>query len=341
MKMYSTISWDVKNGFIKTWDQLRSVEVHNGRGVPLAHVVEGAPPPEYLLGSPQIVAAARQRLTDHGIDPDNRRREGVIAREVVLSASHEFFAAGSASDQADRFEKWKAAQVPFLKQRFGEHRLVSVVLHRDEYTPHVHAVVLALKHAPDRQRGAEWTLAGEVLAATGKWAQDQTAYALAMAPFGLSRGKEKSDNKHRPYGEMVSELNAEQNAVRIERQDLVQRQSGLERALVDLRDGWNNISDLRKRAAEENRQAESARAAAAALLKEAVEAQAVARADGRRLEHEFDLLRHQQASADKREADLERRERVLKPGNGVGLRGATIASHHAQMHARPAVGLGS
>jgi hypothetical protein len=109
MKLYSTISWDVKNGFIKTWDQMRSVEIHNGRGTPLAHVVEGAPPPEYLFGTPRIVADARQRLLDHGIDPDNRRREGVIAREVVLSASHEFFAAGSEADRVDRLQKWKAA----------------------------------------------------------------------------------------------------------------------------------------------------------------------------------------------------------------------------------------
>ncbi len=220
MKLYSTISWDVKNGFIKTWDQMRSIESHNGRATPLAHVVEGAPPPEYLFGTPRIVADARQRLLDHGIDPDHRRREGVIGREVVLSASHEFFAAGSEADRVERFEKWKAAQVPFLTDHFGEHRLVSAVLHRDEYTPHVHAVVLALKHSSNRRRGPDWTLAGEVLAATGKWAQDQTVYARAMAPFGLSRGKENSDNKNKPYGERMAELDADQNAVFIQRQDL-------------------------------------------------------------------------------------------------------------------------
>lgn len=340
MKMYSTISWDVKNGFIKTWDQLRSVEVHNGRGTPLAHVVEGAPPPEYLLGSPRIVADARQRLVDHGIDPDNRRREGVIAREAVLSASHEFFAAGSATDRADRFEKWKAAQVPFLVERFGRHRLVSVVLHCDEYTPHVHAVVLALKHAPDRQRGPEWTLAGEVIAATGKWAQDQTAYALAMAPFGLSRGKEKSDNKHKPYGERMSEIDAEQAAVQIERQELAARQAAVDQAFITLRDGWNDINAVQSRLAEESREAASARAAAADLVKEALEAQATTRAHERRLEHGFDLLRQQRASADAREADLEKRERKFRAGTGGSSLGRMMGdlSHQTQAAGAPTLG---
>lgn len=340
MKIYSIISWDVKNGFIKTWDKMRSVEIHNGRGTPLAHVVDGAPPPEYLLGSPRIVADARQRLLDHGIDPDNRRREGVIAREVVLSASHEFFAAGSASDRADRLKKWKAAQVPFLTERFGGHRLVSVVLHRDEHTPHVHAVVLALKHAPDRQRGHEWTLAGEVLAATGKWAQDQTAYAQSMAPFGLSRGKEKSDNKHKPYGERMSEIDAVHAAVQIERQDLAERQAAVESAFVTLRDGWTNLTVVQNRVAEESREAVSAKEAAVALVKEALEAQAVTRVDEQRLEHEFDLLRQQQACADKREADLEKRERALRAGTAPGLGHAAIANHQIQAHVGAAAAFG-
>lgn len=340
MKMYSTISWDAKNGFIKTWDQMRSVEIHNGRGTPLAHVVDGAPPPEYLLGSPRIVAAARQRLLDHGIDPDNRRREGVIAREVVLSASHEFFAAGSASDQADRLTEWKAAQVPFLIERFGAHRLVSVVLHRDEHTPHVHAVVLALKHAPDRQRGHEWTLAGEVLAARGKWAQDQTAYAQSMAPFGLSRGKEKSDNKHKPYGERMSELDAMHAAMELERQDLAERQAAVESAFVTLRDGWNNLAAMQKRVAEEGREAVSAKEAAVALVKEALEAQAVMRASERRIEHGFNLLRQQEACADAREADLEKRERALKVDTATGLGSGAIANRHLQTQAGAQVAFG-
>ena len=328
MKLYSTISWDVKNGFIKTWDQMRSIEIHNGRGTPLAHVVEGAPAPEYLLGSSKIVAAARQRLVDHGIDPDNRRREGVIAREVVLSASHEFFAAGSEADRAARLDKWKAAQVPFLIEHFGAHRLVSVVLHRDEYTPHVHAIVLALKHSPDRRRGPEWTLAGEVLAATGKWAQDQTVYARAMAPFGLSRGKEKSDNKHKPYGERMAELDADQNAILIQRQDLAAKQAAVDETLIALRDGWANLVAAQAQVREESRQAASATAGVRALLNEALAEQEQARLRERHVEHQFHLLREQKSFADKRDADLTKREQALRTSTGAGANHAAVANHH-------------
>lgn len=315
MKLYTSLGWDTRNGFIKTWAQMRRVENHNGRATPAPHVVEGAPPPEYLHGTPEIVATARQRLMDHGIDPDERRSNGVIAREVVLSASREFFAAGSAADQADRLVKWKVAQVPFLVERFGEHRLVSVVMHTDEYTPHVHAIVLALKHYPERQRGHEWRLAGEVLGATGKWAQDHTAYARAMAPFGLSRGKERSDNKHKPYQEHIAELEAERNGYAIARQEIAAQQAAIDDAMVRLAEGWTRLYEAGKVVSGREREAESARAAAIALVEEAAAAQAAVDAREERLREQFRLLQDQQAKADRREAELRNREQ--SQGRGV------------------------
>lgn len=318
MKMYSTLSWDEK--FIKTWAQMRVVENHNGRATPAKHVVEGAAPPEYLHGTPAIVANARQRLVDHGIDPDERRTNGVIAREVILSASHEFFAAGSKADQETRLAMWKAAQVPFLKAHLGEHRLVSVVMHTDEYTPHIHAIVLALKHFPERQRGREWRLAGEVLGATGKWAQDHTAYARAMAPFGLSRGKEKSDNKHKPYQDHIAELEAERNGYLVAQQEIASQQAAIDQAMVHLAAGWARLVEANNEISEERREAESARAAALALVQEAARTQQAADEREQRLLLQFELLRDQQARADEREATLDRRERALNPHTGgVGM----------------------
>lgn len=340
VKMYTTLGWDKKNGFIKTWAQMRRVENHNGRATPAPHVVKGAPPPEYLYGTPQIVANARQRLCDHGIDPDERRSNGVIAREVVLSASPEFFAAGSEADQTARLSKWKAAQVPFLKEQLGEHRLVSVVMHTDEKTPHVHAIVLALKYFPERQRGHEWRLAGEVIGATGKWAQHHTVYARAMAPFGLSRGRENSDNKHKPYQEHITELDAERNGYLVAQQEIASRQAAIDQAIVHLADGWARLRDASEKAREEKREAESAKAAAISLLEDAMETEAEARASERRLEHGFDLLRQQQASADAREADLEKRERALRASTTPGIGRASNANYQARMTAPPAAGVG-
>lgn len=350
MKLYATISWNVEHGFIKTWDQMLSAQLHNGRCIPVAHAVVGAPEPEYLIGSPNIVAAARQRLVDHGIDPDNRREGGNIAREAILSASREFFFAGSETDREQRLKIWKEAQPKFLNEYFGAHRIISAVVHYDEYTPHVHAIVLALKFDANRKRGPEWSLCGDDMSKFGHFARHQTHYAHAMAPFGLARGEEGSPRKTKPHGVFMDEMNAAKNALTIREQEvdarqarvaiverkLAAEQATVAQAYVDLRDGWTHVTDLRSRAAEEGRQAASARAAAAAMLKEAVEAgakareeaQAEARASERRLEHGFDLLRQQRASADARETDLDKRERALKVGTGAVSASLTASQHH-------------
>jgi len=344
MKLYSTISWDEEHGFIKTWDQMKSAELHNGRCTPVAHAVEGAPDPEYLIGSPKIVATARQRLVDHGIDPDNRRKGGNIAREAILSASREFFFAGSESERDERLTKWKAAQVQFLTEYFGPHRVISAVVHYDEYTPHVHAIVLALKFDAQRQRGPEWSLCGDDMSKRGVFSQHHTDYALAMAPFGLMRGEINSNRARKPHAVFMAELDAAKNAVTLERQELAaqmakvaarEQEQAAQRAItaqafIELRDGWAGVRDAGLQVAEEKRQAASARAAAVSLVKEASEAQAVTRANERWVEHGFDLLRQQQACADAREADLEKRERVLNIGAGPGS-ASSIANQYNHM----------
>lgn len=312
MQMFSLLAWD-STGFIKTWCRMKSVELHNGRGTPMAHVVDGAPPPEYLYGDRHIVATARQRLIDHDIDPDKRHVEGNIAREIVLSASHEFFNAGSEKEKADRLSTWKAAQVPFLIDRFGKHRLVCAVLHQDEYTPHVHAIVLALKHGVDGrcpEKGPHWRLAGDALGRLGSWAQDHTAYARAMAPFGLKRGQEKSPNKNRPYGDRMAEVDAEQKAVAIARQDVAHQQKAVHESLIVLRDGWVRVRDTSAKLERERKELESAMSAAADLLKEAEEDRAASRAEQERLREQFRLLEERQERVAAREAAAESRERA-------------------------------
>jgi len=354
MKLYSTISWNVEHGFIKTWHQMKSAELHNGRCTPVAHTVEGAPDPEYLMGTPKIVATARQRLIDHGIDPDNRRAGGNIAREAILSASHEFFFAGSENDCEERLKKWKDAQVQFLTDYFGSHRVISAVVHYDEYTPHVHAIVLALKFDANRQRGRDWSLCGDDMSKLGNFAQHQTDYAQAMAPFGLVRGEVNSRRKRKSHAVYLAEIEALKNSVILERQDLLtqakivakqaremaEQQASVAEGFIQLRDGWAELRDANLQIAEERREAAAARAAAVSLVEEAAEAQAAVRANERLIEHGFDLLRQQQACIDAREVKLEKRERVLKPGTATGLGHAAIANHHMQMQAGPAVAFG-
>ena len=265
MKMYAVFSWDSEHGPIKSWDRLASVEIHNARTRPIAHGVVGAPPVEFLVGSPAIVADLRNRLKDHGIDPASIREGGVIAYEAIITASPEFFEAGSKVEQQKRLAGWTAAQVDFVTKRYGGHRVVSMVLHQDEQTPHIHAVIVPLKHGVDRRRRdltARWGLDGQILSARGEWRQLQTDYGKAMAPLGLSRGEEGSTRKHQPYAMVLADIEAERAAIRIREADLADREQAINDHLIRLRDGWKLVE-------ERHREAKAAREAAVAIMKEA------------------------------------------------------------------------
>lgn len=334
MQMFSVLSWD-KTGFIKTWCRMKSVELHDGRGTPLPHVVEGAAPPEYLLGDRRIVAAARERLIDHGIDPDKHHVEGNIAREIILSASQEFFEAGSEAERSERLKKWKAAQVPFLIDRFGEHRVVCAVLHQDEYTPHVHAIILALKHGVDGRcpdKGPHWRLAGDALGRLGSWAQDHTAYANAIAPFGLKRGQENSPNKHRPYGDRMAEIDAEQKALSIGWQKLAEQRKAVEADFADLRDHWERAHQASIQIEKDRREVRSALEAASALALEAETERAEMQAKREKLHQQFALLEHRQQQVSAREAAVSRQECII----GASSSGANGHIFSAQQASRSA-----
>lgn len=64
-----------------------------------------------------------------------------IAREIVLSAGNGFWDRMLPQDQ----EKWIEQNVKFLKDNFGEN-CVHAVLHLDETTPHIHAVIVPVEH---------------------------------------------------------------------------------------------------------------------------------------------------------------------------------------------------
>lgn len=64
-----------------------------------------------------------------------------IAREIVLSAGNGFWDRMLPEDQ----EKWIEQNIKFLKDNFGEN-CVHAVLHLDETTPHIHAIIVPVEY---------------------------------------------------------------------------------------------------------------------------------------------------------------------------------------------------
>lgn len=209
-------------GPIKTWAAMRAANVHNARTKPLAHAVYGAPAPEHLVGTGDLVADVKRHLRGVKLDPDRLRKNGVIAFEAILSASADFFDAGSDEERAGRLAAWKAAQREWALKRYGAHRVASMVLHVDEKVPHIHLVVVPLEVKRDgRRRDAEqrWSLVGRTISGPGRFDEVQDEYATAMAPFGLARGVRGSGRKHEPVPVYLARMAAKEQAVDADRVD--------------------------------------------------------------------------------------------------------------------------
>ncbi len=149
--------------------------------------------------------AFQERLADFQQRGGKIQANAVISLEVLLSASPEAF-----RDPGFDFDGWLKAQYHYLVKRFGARNIVSVVLHLDEETPHVHALVIPEIERIERRGNKKTTKPQEpkppkpALAAS-QWvgsrallSELQTDYASAMSRFGLQRGKERSGAKHVP-----------------------------------------------------------------------------------------------------------------------------------------------
>lgn len=120
------------------------------------------------------------------------RKDAVVAVELVLSASPEWFN-GLTTDRAGlvkhpKFKQWANASVAWARQEFGGN-VVDVAVHLDESSPHIH--VLAVPLTRDGRLCAKDVLSKKELI------RRQDSYSHAMLPFGLDRGLAAKDTKRR------------------------------------------------------------------------------------------------------------------------------------------------
>lgn len=87
---------------------------------------------EILIGDKDIVKDAEKYI--EGI---KLRKNGVIARDLLLTASPQFFK----NKSYGFIKKWINSNINFLKTHFGDN-LRFAVIHLDETTPHIHALIV-------------------------------------------------------------------------------------------------------------------------------------------------------------------------------------------------------
>lgn len=68
------------------------------------------------------------------------RKDAVVATEFLFTSDTEFFNKLSPGEEKKYFEEC----LDFLKDKFGEKNIISAKVHKDEKTPHLHAIIIPL-----------------------------------------------------------------------------------------------------------------------------------------------------------------------------------------------------
>ena len=106
--------------------------------------------------------------------------------KFILSGSHDRM---KEMNKTKDIEKWFKKNLKWMQEKYGKENIIRFTLHRDERTPHIHAVVTPI--TKDNRLSAR-----DILGGPADMKNLVTEYAEQMAEFGLSRGVKGSRAKH-------------------------------------------------------------------------------------------------------------------------------------------------
>lgn len=148
--------------------------------------------------------AIRTRITEGYKGNKDIRKDAVTHLSLIFTGTHEDMKA--IEQDKEKMQKWIERNYNFVIREFGKENIMRFTLHRDERTPHIHAVVVPLT--------ADGKLtAREVLGGRMAMSARQTRYGQAMAEFGLERGVIGSKAIHNSEGWYLGQQKKEQEAV--------------------------------------------------------------------------------------------------------------------------------
>lgn len=185
---------------LKTAASINGVAGHNSRTRKTRNADPERKVENILNGGPDLHATVIEKIETAGA---KYRSNSVLAQEVFLSASPEYFRPGQ-EDQAgtydnERMDQWKKRSVSWLQEQFKDN-MVDCKLHLDESTPHIHAVVVPLTE--DKRLSARDVFSKITLR------KMQTSYAKKLEPLGLQRGIKNSKAKHTDIKQYYGAVNS-------------------------------------------------------------------------------------------------------------------------------------
>lgn len=217
------------------------------------------------------LTAFQERLADFQTRGGTIQKNAVLALEVLTTASPEAFLRPDFD-----LDAWADAQADYVAKRFGKNNIVSLVLHLDEETPHVHAIVIPEIQRIENRGNKKSTkptkpkppkpalAASQWVGGRALLSELQSDYAADMAQFGLERGKERSGARHVPVSAYYAQgeaLVTEVELLRAENERLRVRNAELGHELLDaakeMKGAAIHVQDLEDRLAESDALAQS------------------------------------------------------------------------------------
>lgn len=127
--------------------------------------------------------------------PEKRRKDAVLAIEVFMGTSPEFWITADNETKNDWIKKSRG----WLETTFGADNVVQTSLHVDEKTPHLTAMIVPVKK--DGTLSAKSWMTNKK-----KMSEHQTSYHASVEACGLDRGLKGSKAKHTRVGSFYGAL---------------------------------------------------------------------------------------------------------------------------------------
>ncbi len=195
---------------LKTMGQVSSRGAHNERtrDTPNADD-ERREENERLAGSGDWRADVQARLDD----APTIRKNAVLALDYVFTASREFFERGDERERSARLDDWRDRTMAWLRGHFGEANVVAAILHRDELTPHIQAMVV-----PINEKGR--LSATDFIDGPAKLRGMHDSYHAAVEDLGLIRGVQGSVATHQDVKDYYAKIQGPTPAPEIVRREV-------------------------------------------------------------------------------------------------------------------------
>jgi len=188
---------------LKTWAAVKAAGDHNARLKDVPNAEQGGT--FSVSGGEDIAGALRSKFERFNVAP---RKNSVLAFEVLLTASPEYFRAENGSIDTKKLDALRVSVFAFAKKEFGKARIVQAAEHLDERTPHWHLVVAPLIERKRDGLSKVVLACREFIGTPDKLRAFQDRFAGACEAVGLVRGVKGSTATHKRLTAFYGSLGA-------------------------------------------------------------------------------------------------------------------------------------